>query len=113
MSLTYRELQEVIYAEDIKAAEEHVGECVEYKNHIDSFDLEFIETGADRVFYGLPTVEEFGFDGAYYIIIWDEDYEYPAAIVKSEHEMYLIKGDSVFKAVQEVEYMDDTLLQAF
>lgn len=45
--------------------------------------------------------------------IWDEDQEYPAVIVKSEHEMYLINGDSVFKAVQEDENMDDILLQVF
>ncbi len=75
-----------------------------------------LQRGRQPLCYTYPdgtSVEELELDGAYYIIIWDEDHEYPAAIVKSEHEMYLIKGDSVFRAVQEAEYMDDILLQAF
>ena len=106
-------IEEVIYASDMGAAEEHIGDCVEYIEEIDSFDLQFIETGEDRVFYGLPTVKELGVVGDYYVIIWDEDHEYPAAILKSEHEMFIIKEDIVFKAVQEETYLDDTLLQAF
>ncbi|MBO5166867.1 MAG: hypothetical protein J6B90_09765 [Lachnospiraceae bacterium] len=106
-------IEEVIYGEDKEVAEGHIGEVVEYIEDIDSFDLQFIEGAEDRVFYGLPTVEELGLAGDYYVIIWDEDHEYPAAIVKSEHEMFLVRGNGVFRAVQEEEYLDDILLQAF
>lgn len=59
----------------------------------------------------MPTTGELGLQGAYYLLIWDEDQDYPAAIVASEHEMFLVQGNTLFRAVQEEEYLDDALLQ--
>ncbi len=59
----------------------------------------------------MPTTGELGLEGAYYLLIWDEDSDYPAAIVASEHEMFLIQGNTMFRAVQEEEYLDDGILQ--
>ena len=108
-------IEEVIYTEDMAEAQTHIGKIASYNDYyyddVNYFDLNFIESGEDRVFYRMPTTDELGLDGAYYLLLWDEDNEYPAAIVKSEHEMILIKGNTLFRAVQEEEYLDDALLQ--
>ena len=59
----------------------------------------------------MPTTGELGLEGAYYLLIWGEDNKYPAAVVASEHEMFLIQGNTVFRAVQEEEYFNESLLQ--
>lgn len=107
-------IEEVVYTEDMAEAQTHIGEIASYHNYYDDvnyFDLNFIESGEDRVFYHMPTTDELGLYGVYYLLLWDEDNEYPAAIVKSEHEMFLIQGNTLFRAVQEEEYFDDALLQ--
>lgn len=105
-------IEEVIYTEDIAEAQTHLGKTVFYHNsEIDYFDIQFIVSGDDRIFYHMPTTGELGLEGAYYLLIWDEDHDYPAAIVASEHEMFLVQGNTLFRAVQEEEYLDDAVLQ--
>lgn len=104
-------IKEVIFSDHRKEAKKHIGEEVSYITAIDSFDLQFIDSNQDRIFYGMPTTGELELTGPYYVLIWDEDHEYPAAIVKSEHEIFLIKGNSIYRAVQEETYLSDTLLQ--
>lgn len=102
-------IEEVIFAENESEAKLHLGETIFYHD-IDYFDINIIEADEDKVFYHMPTTGDLGLDGEYYLMIWDEDNTYTAAIVKSEHEMFLIKENTVFRAVQEVEYLDETLL---
>lgn len=105
-------VEEVIYAEDIAEAQTHLGETVFFRDSgVDYFDIHFIGSSDDRIFYHMPTTGELGLQGAYYLLIWDEDQDYPAAIVASEHEMFLVQGNTLFRAVQEEEYLDDALLQ--
>lgn len=106
-------IEEIVYTDDKEEAKKHLGEEVSYLRSVDSFDIEFLNSEQDRIFYGLPNAGELGLDGEFYIIAWDADHEYPAMIVKSEHEMYLIKGNTVYKAVQEEAYLSDTLLIGF
>lgn len=102
---------EVVYAENKAEAKKHLGEIVEGAYYT-KLDVEFIDTPEERIFYNMPTVEELGLSGAYYVLLYDEKEQYPAAIIKSEHEMFLIRGNTVYKAVQEETYLDDALLQA-
>lgn len=104
-------IKDLIYADDMIEAEEHIGKVVSYVDNVDSFDIEFISSKQDRIFYGMPTTGELGLNGEFYVIVWDEDHEYPAAIVKSEHEMFLIRDNMIFRAVQEENYLDDVLLR--
>lgn len=105
-------LEEVIYTEDMAEAQTHLGETVFYHNSgVDYFDINFIESDDDRIFYHMPTTGELGLQGAYYLLIWDENQDYSAAIVASEHEMFLVQGNTLFRAVQEEEYLDDAILQ--
>lgn len=105
-------VEEVIYAEDIAEAQTHLGETFFFRDSgVDYFDIHFIGSSEDRIFYHMPTTGELGLQGAYYLLIWDEDHAYPAAIVASEHEMFLVQGNTLFRAVQEEEYLDDALLQ--
>ncbi|MDE6517293.1 MAG: hypothetical protein K2L18_05540 [Acetatifactor sp.] len=93
-------------------AQTRLGETVFYRNsEVDYFDINFVESSEDRVFYHLPTTGELGLDGAYYLLIWDEDNDYPTAIVASEHEMFLIQENTMFRAVQEEEYLAGAALQ--
>lgn len=103
-------IEEVIFAENESEAKSHLGETTFYQN-IDYFDINFIESDEDKVFYHMPTTGDLGLEGEYYLMIWDEDNTYPAAIVVSEHQMFLLKENTVFRAVQEEEYLDETLLQ--
>lgn len=75
------------------------------------YNINFIESDEDKVFYHMPTTSDLGVEGEYYLMIWDEDNIYTAEIGINEHEMLLIKENTVFRAVQEVEYLDETLLQ--
>ncbi|MDE6433992.1 MAG: hypothetical protein K2L07_07150 [Lachnospiraceae bacterium] len=105
-------IKEVIYTEDMSEAQTHLGETVFYHNSgVDYFDINFIASSEDRVFYRMPTTGELGLEGTYYLLIWDEDSDYPAAIVASEHEIFLIQGNTMFRAVQEEEYLDEAALQ--
>ena len=105
-------IEEVICTEDMAEAQVHIGETVFYHNSdVDYFDINFIESGQDKIFYHMPTTGELGLEGAYYLLIWGEDNKYPAAVVASEHEMFLIQGNTVFRAVQEEEYFNESLLQ--
>lgn len=105
-------IEEVIYTEDIAEAQTHLGKTVFYHNSgVDYFDIHFMGSSDDRIFYHMPTTGELGLEGAYYLLIWDEDHDYPAAIVASEHEMFLVQGNTLFRAVQEEEYLDDAVLQ--
>lgn len=106
----YWTIEEVVCSEDEAEAQMHLGEMVNYNGAV-YFDINFIESGEDRIFYHMPTTGELGLDGAYYLLIWDEDNEYPAAIVASEHEIFLIRGNTLFRAVQEEEYLEDCILQ--
>lgn len=102
-------IEEVVFAECRAEAEMHLGETVwyydRYHDGVEYFDINFIESDEDRIFYHMPTTGELGLEGGYYLLIWDEDNEYPAAVVSSEHEIFLIKGNTVFRAVQEEEYV--------
>lgn len=56
-------IKEVIYTEDIAEAQTHLGETVFYHNSgVDYFDINFIESGEDRIFYHMPTTGELGLD---------------------------------------------------
>ena len=104
-------IEEVIYTDDMAEAQIHLGETIFYHNSgVDYFDINYIESNEDRIFYHMPTTGELGLEGAYYLLIWDEDNEYPAAVVVSEHEMYLVRGNTMFRAVQESEYIEEAAL---
>ncbi|MDE6518634.1 MAG: hypothetical protein K2L18_12450, partial [Acetatifactor sp.] len=49
-------IKEVIYTEDMSEAQTHLGETVFYHNSgVDYFDINFIASSEDRVFYRMPT----------------------------------------------------------
>lgn len=104
-------IEEVIYAENYKEAEKHLGKIVEYEL-IDKFDLEFFDSPQSRIFYDMPAVEELGISGKYYLITWVENSDYPAAIVKSEQELFFIKGNSVLRASRIEDGSEWTILYA-
>lgn len=104
-------IEEVVYAENYKEAEKHLGKIVEY-NLIDKFDLGFFDSPQSRIFYDMPTVEELGISGQYYLITWVENSEYPVAIVKSEQELFFIKGNSVLRASRIEDGSEWTILYA-
>lgn len=104
-------IEEVIYAENFKEAEKHLGKIVEY-SLIDKFDLEFFDSPQSKIFYDMPSVEELGISGEYYLITWVENNEYPAAIVKSEQELFFIKGNLVLRASRIEDGSEWTILYA-
>ena len=103
-------IDEVVYAEKKDEAEKKLGETV-FMNNADYFDINFIDSNDDKVFYHMPTVEELGLEQPYYVLVWSSNSEYHAAIPISEHEMYLIADNNIFHAIQQEEYLSEYCLE--
>lgn len=104
-------IQEVVSTDDMREARKHIGEVVTYTEKVDYLDIQFITSEQDRIFYDMPTTGELGLEGDFYLLVLDSDHEYPAAILKSEHEIFFICGNTVYRAIQEQTYLDEIFLQ--
>lgn len=104
-------IQEVVSTDDMQEAQKHIGETVSYITAVDYWDIQFIDSAQDRIFYNMPMTGELGLEGSFYLLVLDSDHEYPVIIVKSEHEIFLVTGNTVYRATQEGTYLNETLLQ--